>query len=78
MASGEGCREGLQGKTGGLRAPGGAKPFGEEERDGHQKDDGRKERGGQGECGVCAVRTRSGWSLACKDGPVYDLAELEE
>ena len=33
--------------------------------------------GGLGECGVCAVRTRSGWSLACKDGPVYDLAELE-
>jgi dihydroorotate dehydrogenase electron transfer subunit len=33
--------------------------------------------GGLGECGVCAVRTRSGWSLACKDGPVYDLANLE-
>ncbi len=34
--------------------------------------------GGLGDCGVCALRTRSGWSLACKDGPVYDLAELEE
>lgn len=33
--------------------------------------------GGMGECGVCAVKTRSGWSLACKDGPVYDLEMLD-
>ncbi len=32
--------------------------------------------GGMGECGVCAVKTNSGWSLACKDGPVYDLENL--
>ncbi|HWQ04447.1 MAG TPA: hypothetical protein VN452_03750 [Longilinea sp.] len=32
--------------------------------------------GGIGECGVCAVKTLSGWTLACKDGPVYDLADL--
>lgn len=33
--------------------------------------------GGVGECGVCAVRTRSGWALACKDGPVFDVEMLE-
>jgi hypothetical protein len=32
--------------------------------------------GGTGECGVCAVKTSTGWSLACKDGPVYDLENL--
>jgi len=32
--------------------------------------------GGTGECGVCAVKTHSGWTLACKDGPVYDLESL--
>ena len=36
---------------------------------------------GLGECGVCAVPVRrSGgrrWKLACQDGPVFDLAELE-
>ena len=32
--------------------------------------------GGIADCGVCAVRTRRGWRLACKDGPVFDLAEL--
>lgn len=32
--------------------------------------------GGIGECGVCAVKTNSGWSLGCKDGPVYDLEIL--
>lgn len=32
---------------------------------------------GIGDCGVCAVRTREGWTLACKDGPVYDLEMLE-
>lgn len=33
--------------------------------------------GGVGECGVCAVKTRRGWKLACKDGPVFDLEQLE-
>jgi 2-polyprenylphenol hydroxylase and related flavodoxin oxidoreductases len=28
------------------------------------------------ECGVCAVVTTSGWKMACKDGPVFDLSEL--
>lgn len=32
--------------------------------------------GGMAECGVCAVTTRRGVRLACKDGPVFDLAEL--
>ncbi len=32
--------------------------------------------GGVGECGVCAVKTRKGWQLACKDGPVFDLAQV--
>lgn len=33
--------------------------------------------GGVGECGVCAVKTRRGWKLACKGGPVFDLDQLE-
>lgn len=33
--------------------------------------------GGTAECGVCAVKTRRGWTLACKDGPVYDFNLLE-
>lgn len=33
--------------------------------------------GGMGDCGVCAVKTASGWSLACREGPVYDLDALE-
>ncbi len=33
--------------------------------------------GGTGDCGVCAIRTHAGWSLACKDGPVFDLETLE-
>jgi hypothetical protein len=28
------------------------------------------------ECGVCAIRTRGGWKMACKDGPVFDWREL--
>lgn len=32
--------------------------------------------GGLAECGACVVRTRKVWSLACKDGPVYNLNEL--
>ena len=34
--------------------------------------------GGLAECGACAVLTRSGWRHACKDGPVFDLHELED
>jgi NAD(P)H-flavin reductase len=32
--------------------------------------------GGIAECGVCAVVTKSGWKMACKDGPVFALGEL--
>jgi Iron-sulfur cluster binding domain of dihydroorotate dehydrogenase B len=32
--------------------------------------------GGVAECGVCAVSLKSGWQLACKDGPVFDLREI--
>lgn len=27
--------------------------------------------GGAAECGVCAVPTKSGWKMACKEGPVF-------
>ena len=27
--------------------------------------------GGVAECGVCAVTTKSGWKMACKEGPVF-------
>lgn len=33
--------------------------------------------GGTAECGVCAVKTRRGYKLACKDGPVFKLEDLE-
>ncbi|HSG42458.1 MAG TPA: hypothetical protein VLA72_04820 [Anaerolineales bacterium] len=32
--------------------------------------------GGVAECGVCAVTLKSGWKLACKDGPVFDWSRL--
>jgi dihydroorotate dehydrogenase electron transfer subunit len=32
--------------------------------------------GGIAECGICAVTLKSGWRLACKDGPVFDWGEL--
>lgn len=32
--------------------------------------------GGVAECGVCAVTTKSGWKMACKDGPVFRLTEI--
>lgn len=32
--------------------------------------------GGLAECGVCVVNLKSGWKLACKDGPVLDWSEL--
>ena len=33
--------------------------------------------GGAAACGACAVPTRRGWRLACQDGPVFNLSELE-
>jgi len=32
--------------------------------------------GGIADCGVCSVNLKSGWRLACKDGPVFDLGEI--
>jgi hypothetical protein len=32
--------------------------------------------GGAAECGVCAVVTKSGWRMACKDGPVFRWGEI--
>jgi hypothetical protein len=32
--------------------------------------------GGVAECGVCAVVTKSGWKMACKDGPVFKVKEI--
>jgi hypothetical protein len=32
--------------------------------------------GGIAECGACSLKTRQGWKLACKDGPVFDLGDL--
>jgi dihydroorotate dehydrogenase electron transfer subunit len=34
--------------------------------------------GGVADCGICAVTLRSGWKLACKEGPVFDWKELAE
>ena len=34
--------------------------------------------GGVAECGVCAVILKSGWKLACKDGPVFDWSDILE
>ena len=31
---------------------------------------------GNARCGVCAVETKKGWKLACKDGPVFNLEEV--
>lgn len=33
--------------------------------------------GGVADCGICAVTFKSGWKLACKDGPVFDWREVE-
>ena len=33
--------------------------------------------GGLADCGACAVPSRRGWKLACKDGPVFDINEIE-
>ncbi len=32
--------------------------------------------GGIADCGVCAVKLRSDWKLACKEGPVFDWNEV--
>lgn len=32
--------------------------------------------GGRAECGVCSIKTRRGWKLICKDGPVFELGEV--
>ena len=32
--------------------------------------------GGLADCGVCAITTKSGWKLVCKDGPVFSFDEL--
>lgn len=32
--------------------------------------------GGMAECGVCALPVRRSWKLVCRDGPVFELAEL--
>lgn len=32
--------------------------------------------GGIAECGICSVTLKSGWKLACKDGPVFDWWEI--
>jgi Iron-sulfur cluster binding domain of dihydroorotate dehydrogenase B len=33
--------------------------------------------GALADCGACAVPGRRGWKLACKDGPVFDINEIE-
>jgi dihydroorotate dehydrogenase electron transfer subunit len=33
---------------------------------------------GLANCGICAVKTKTGWKLACKEGPVFELEELGE
>lgn len=30
------------------------------------------------ECGLCSVKTRRGWKLGCKEGPVFDWNDLED
>ena len=32
--------------------------------------------GGVADCGICAVTLKSGWKMACKDGPVFALNEI--
>ena len=32
--------------------------------------------GGVADCGVCAVTLKSGWALACKEGPVFRLGDV--
>jgi dihydroorotate dehydrogenase electron transfer subunit len=32
--------------------------------------------GALAECGICALTLKDGWTMACRDGPVYGLGEL--
>jgi hypothetical protein len=32
--------------------------------------------GGVAECGVCGVRAKHDWKMACKDGPVFAFGDL--
>ena len=32
--------------------------------------------GGVADCGVCTVTLKSGWEMACKEGPVFELKEI--
>ncbi len=32
--------------------------------------------GGVADCGICAVKLKSDWKLACKEGPVFDWREV--
>jgi hypothetical protein len=34
--------------------------------------------GSLADCGVCALKVKKSWKLACKDGPVFDLRDLLE
>lgn len=34
--------------------------------------------GGVASCGVCAVRVRGQWALACKEGPVFRIHQISE
>lgn len=31
---------------------------------------------GRAQCGICGIKTRSGWKLVCEDGPVFPLEVL--
>jgi dihydroorotate dehydrogenase electron transfer subunit len=33
--------------------------------------------GGLAECGACAIPSHRGWKMACSDGPVFDLNNIE-
>ncbi len=33
--------------------------------------------GGLASCGVCAIKSRSGWKFTCQDGPVFDFETLD-
>ena len=33
--------------------------------------------GGLADCGVCALKTHSGWKFTCQDGPVFELESLD-
>lgn len=33
---------------------------------------------GLGDCGVCAVKVKKSWQLACQDGPVFEMQDILE